>query len=338
MKKKILMSLSLILITLSLSGCNIKFIEKAPEKEETSEEDTSGLGDVSLAPEDEDHMELSTKEESTETTTKDSFDKDDFSTSETQSTEPPKTLKENQKEINGIVFDTLLKEVYAKEDVALFASADLTGKAATNIKKDTALTLTGLSEDKTIAMVRNATGSIFYVEYRYLTEKNPNPETSQATTTPKPKDDKTSTSQASSETVVDVPEAPSTTPEQQKPQEPQAPSNPQPAQTTQPTQNPTPNPEPPKAQGGIDYPSNPSSTSINLGVTFADESFTATVVNRTTMNSGPGKVLNSTGYTVIETFEAGTTVNCTGIGNNGYIRVELANGTVGFILNTDLKR
>ena len=147
-------------------------------------------------------------------------------------------------------------------------------------------------------------------------------------------DDKTPSSSESSTQVADVPDPePSTsTPQPQKPQE-------NPVQT-QPTQDPAPqpNPDPPVAQGGIPYPSNPSSTSINLGVTFADESFTATVVNTTTMNSGPGKVLNSTGYSVIETFEAGTTVNCTGIGNNGYIRVELANGTVGFILNTDLKR
>ena len=337
MKKKIFMVLSFMIITFSLSGCNIKFIEKAPEKEETTEEDTSGLGDVSIAPDDEDHMTISSSEESEETS-RESFDKDDVSTSES-SEEPPKTLGENQKEINGIVFDTLLKEVYAKEDIALFASADLTGKAAINVEKNTALTLIGLSVDKTIAMVRNATGSIFYVEYRYLTEKNPNPETSQTTSeqtpTPKPKDDdKTPSSSESSTQVADVPDPePSTsTPQPQKPQE-------NPVQT-QPTQDPAPqpNPDPPVAQGGIPYPSNPSSTSINLGVTFADESFTATVVNTTTMNSGPGKVLNSTGYSVIETFEAGTTVNCTGIGNNGYIRVELANGTVGFILNTDLKR
>ena len=34
MRKKIFMVLSFMIITFSLSGCNIKFIEKAPEKEE----------------------------------------------------------------------------------------------------------------------------------------------------------------------------------------------------------------------------------------------------------------------------------------------------------------
>lgn len=99
---------------------------------------------------------------------------------------------------------------------------------------------------------------------------------------------------------------------------------------------PQPKPPTPSVQGGISYPGG-NDTSVNFGVTFANTNFTAKVVSQCSANTGPGKAVPSTGYTVIQWFYAGDTVQVTGIGQNGYIRVSV-NGQTGFILNTKLSR
>ena len=85
-------------------------------------------------------------------------------------------------------------------------------------------------------------------------------------------------------------------------------------------------------KGGIDYPSNPSSTSVNFGVVFADVNKKLTVVqDNVAASSGPDKVANSTGYVSLATYNVGDVVKCTGIGKNGYCRIELESGKIGYI-------
>lgn len=300
----------------TLTGCNIKFVEKAPPKE-PPKEDTSNLGDIDISAEDTEHMEIETTESLINP-----FEPDDSSEESTET--ETSTLAENQKEVENVIFDMDKKDIYVAETTQAYPSPSLKGSGASTLSKGSRLTLMGVSQDKSVCMVKIANGSIYFMDRSKLSET---PVSYDPPPTEPPASESTENNSENNEAI--------TTPSENSNSESIAPTNP-PAPTTPPA--PPKPPEPPKVQGGIDYPRNPEITSINFGVTFADESFTATVVNRTTMNSGPGKVLPSTGYEVIETFEKGTTVNCTGIGQNGYVRVVLADGTQGFILNTDLKR
>ena len=337
MKTKILMLLSLIMLTSALTGCDIKFIEKAPPKEST--ETSEDLGDIVDNPEDTDHMTLSS--ESSETSEQESSEEKPSSTE--TSTEPSTpsestettTLKENQQEANGVIFNMQTKEMYVKADSKLYANAKLSGTASSGVSQGSKLTVYGISEDGKIAMVRIASGTIYYTALANLSnEVVPYPTEESSTETEEPTSSEVPSSQTSQSSQQPSEQPSSQEPSSSQSTEQQSSEKPSSSETKP---NPKP-PEQPKPTGGIPYPSNPASTSINFGITFADETFTATVVNKTTMNSGPGKVLNSTGYIAIETFTKGTTVNCTGIGQNGYVRVVLADGTVGFILGTDLKR
>lgn len=64
--RKLTLALSFIMLTSTLTGCNIKFIEKAPPKEST--ETSEDLGEVVVNPNDSDHMTIESSEtESSET-------------------------------------------------------------------------------------------------------------------------------------------------------------------------------------------------------------------------------------------------------------------------------
>ena len=54
--RKLTLALSFIMLTSTLTGCNIKFIEKAPPKEST--ETSEDLGEVVVNPNDSDHMTI----------------------------------------------------------------------------------------------------------------------------------------------------------------------------------------------------------------------------------------------------------------------------------------
>lgn len=89
--------------------------------------------------------------------------------------------------------------------------------------------------------------------------------------------------------------------------------------------------EPVDNYDGIPYPSNASSTSVNIGVEFADVNISLTVrKDGTQISNGPDRISNSTGYYSLGTLNKGATIKCTGIGRNGYVRVEY-NGQTGFI-------
>ncbi len=321
LNKKIFLGFSISVLGLAstLTGCNVKFIEKAPPKEPPKEE-TSNLGDIDIGTEDTDHMEIETSE-----SVVNPFEPEDSSEEPVETETETSTLGENQKEVEGIIFDMEKKDIYVAETTKAYPSPSLRGSGSSTLSKGSRLTLLGISKDKAVSMVKVANGSIYFMDRSKLSE-------TPVSYDPPPTEPPEIEESQSSENNEIIPPSENQNTETITPVNPSTP----PAPTTPPS--PPKPPEPPKVQGGIDYPRNPSSTSINFGVTFADESFAATVVNKTTMNSGPGRVLPSTGYEVIETFEKGTTVNCTGIGQNGYVRVVLADGTQGFILNSDLKR
>ena len=139
--------------------------------------------------------------------------------------------------------------------------------------------------------------------------------------------------------------------EKEKPAQPSQPApKPQPTPPSQPAPKPQPKPTPkpkppetiivekpkPKPSGGIPYPGG-NDTSVNLGVKFANVNYDARVVWDTTANSGPGKAVPSTGYKVIRSYKVGNVVKVTGVGTNGWVRIDV-DGTTAFVYNTHIKR
>lgn len=338
--RKLTLALSFIMLTSTLTGCNIKFIEKAPPKEST--ETSEDLGEVVVNPNDSDHMTIESSEtESSETPSIEKPTEPESSeTSESIESSETTTLKENQQEVNGVIFNMETKEMFAKSDAKLYASAKLTGKHSSGVSQGSKITVLGISEDGKVAMVKIASGPLYFMSYSYLskdfieysTESSEEPpestpessQTSESTRPPESTSQSTTPPPESSERPSE-----STTRPSESSEEP-------PESSERPTQPPV---EERPAGGGIPYPDNPESTSINFGVVFADVNFTATTVsNNTVITSGPGKALPSNGYVELKTLYKGLTVTCTGIGQNGYIRILMDDGRVGFILNTNLKR
>jgi cytoskeletal protein RodZ len=189
-------------------------------------------------------------------------------------------------------------------------------------------------------MVKIASGPLYFMSYSFLSvdfveystessEEPPEstPESSQTSESTKPPES-TSQSTTPPPESSERPSESTTRPSESSEEPPESSERP-----------PQPPAEERPAGGGIPYPDNPASTSINFGVVFADVNFTATTVsNNTVITSGPGKALPSNGYVELKTLYKGLTVTCTGIGQNGYIRILMDDGRVGFILNTNLKR
>lgn len=340
--RKLTLALSFIMLTSTLTGCNIKFIEKAPPKEST--ETSEDLGEVIVNPNDSDHMTIESSE--TESNETPSIEKptepepESSETSESIESSETTTLKENQQEVNGVIFNMDTREMFAKSDAKLYASAKLTGKSSSGVSQGSKVTVLGISEDGKVAMVKIASGPLYFMSYSFLSvdfveystessEEPPEstPESSQTSESTRPPESTSQSTTPPPESSERPPE--STTRPSESSEEP-------PENSERPTQPPV---EERPAGGGIPYPDNPESTSINFGVVFADVNFTATTVsNNTVITSGPGKALPSNGYVELKTLYKGLTVTCTGIGQNGYIRILMDDGRVGFILNTNLKR
>ena len=306
MKNKILIFYLSLIIVLSLSGCGVKFVQKAPEESinygGVSEESKSNLGEIT---ETEDV-------ESTEESTEESVDRSNITT------------------INDIDFE--MKEntiqVYLLDDAQTFKNPLSDAEVFEELLKGEPLELMAISSDNTWAMIKHFNGPISYVKmenisYTYV-RPNPNTENSEST------EDTENTE--STESTKDTSESSESTEKTESTQSTTTSSTESTATTTTATTTTTESIDYSYTTGGIPYPSNPASTSINLGVTFADVDMVLTVTyNGATANSGPGKVTTSTGYEVKATFSKGSTVYCTGIGENGYCRIELANGTIAFV-------
>lgn len=267
---------------------------------------------------------------------------------------------------DDVVFDLTDTEMYIKKDVKLFSSAKLLGNPVTSLVKGAKVSLKGVSNpDKKIAMVEVSSGTKLFCKSEYLTkeeiefieEKKPEKQETASPNNNKPADSNNNTNnqkpnekpvqpQTSPQPQPTPTPAPAPTPTPTPAPAPAPTPTPAPAPTPAPQPQPAPQPkqeetlqveEPEVRRGGISYPSNVSSTSVNYGITFADVNFNAMLVRGAALSSGPGPISNSTGYGEIEYFPEGLVVACTGIGTNGYVRVELANGVVGFLNNQDLE-
>lgn len=135
-------------------------------------------------------------------------------------------------------------------------------------------------------------------------------------------------------------EKPAPTPKPEKEEKP-APT-PKPEKEEKPVSTPKPEKEvvkvpKPKPSGGISYPGG-NDTSFNVGIKFANVNYTAKIVWDTEANSGPGKAVPSTGFTVLRKYNVGENVKVTGVGENGWIRIKMSDGRVAFIYNTHMSK
>lgn len=325
MRKKI--KLLLIIMTLITTGCsNIKIIEKAPEKPKPVE--SAGPDIVSTDNTDNFKVEDNKNKETPKPTITPS--------STPKQTSNTNTLNENlgngQIKRDGIIFNIKSKEVYLKETSKLFSNAKLSGNSTTTLEKNSKLLLSGVSEDESVAMVKAPSGTIYYINNALLSDIKIEEVVKESTPTP------------NSESTINNPTNNNQTSNQNQNQNQNSESQPIVHNTPNPI---TPEPTPVyeyyeetsnQPSGGIPYPANPSSTSMNLGITVADEYFTATVTNDVMAASGPGEPLWSNGYIdgAVQ-LRAGETVSATGISENGYVRVEI-NGETKFINNLYLRR
>lgn len=211
------------------------------------------------------------------------------------------------KTINNIKFEMKdsTSQVYLNADTYVFNTPGSTEEDGELFLMGEPVELLGISIDMKWAMVRHFDGPIIYIEMDYISYSYVRPETT--VVVPDSSDDtqEEADNSASEDTSSGSTSSGSTS------------SGSTSSGSTSQT---------------IPYPSNPTSTSINLGVTFADVDMVLTVIaNGVTANSGPGAATSSTGYEVRSTLNGGNTVSCTGIGENGYFRVDLGGGLIGFI-------
>lgn len=87
--------------------------------------------------------------------------------------------------------------------------------------------------------------------------------------------------------------------------------------------------------GGIEFPQDVSKTSTVFGIIFVNMDIQIYLVNDVDVSSGPGVPNKSNGYIDLGMFEAGTEMKCLGISYDGWLRVRLPNGKIGFIYETD---
>lgn len=277
--------------------------------------------------------------------------------------EEDKSLKVIKHNINGKEFieNKEFKDMYVKSKSSVFGDS-----IKTTLEKNTKVKMIGFSEDGSEYIFIPEGLNDYYTAAIGLLSSIPIKEDDLLANHQKDKvKDEIKKDDDKPETPV-VPEAPIKDPEKNAIQSEDVPapkpSTPAPvAPTPKPTPPPTPTPKPPtpkpdpkpepkpepkppilvpvpkpKPTGGIPYPGG-SDTSVNLGVTFANVNYTANVVWETEASSGPGKAVPSTGFVVLKYFKVGNTVKVTGVGDNGWIRIDV-DGKSGFIDNTHLKR
>lgn len=308
MRKKILPIILISIIAMSLTGCNVKFIEKVePEQTEKSTED---FGSIIIDETDSSKSTTSsTQKQSEQTQTTKSEEETDFS-------EQAEPVSDGTFEYGGMKFirDDSSPTFYCKENCVAKISPSSSSKDYTNLQKGDFVTLKALSVDNTWAMVSIYGGPTSFVEYKYLTEEEIRQE---QTIAPLPSSEQ---SEVASETTSE--ETPVVEPQPASSEAPSQTQSQAPASSTAPQED---------TYSGIPYPSNASSTSYNMGVEFADVTITVTVrKDGTQISNGPDKIANSTGYYSLGVLNKGDTIKCTGIGRNGYVRVEF-NGQIGFI-------
>ena len=337
MKKafKIFILLIAIVCSIMFSGCDIELIRKASSTEETTS------APLALPSGDENTTSAQQETKATAQSSQRDDDKEGVILSS-----DGKTAK-----AWGVPFNIENKTAYISVSGEVFSrpSADSTSKI---LKKGTQVVSCGVSENKNFNMIQCDNDSEYYfiyssnISYEKVDPDPTQPTTqapkatqpSQQTTPQKPKETQPPQQTTPQKPKTTTPQEPKET-QAPKQTTPQTPKETQPAQKQDPPQKETivvhhtvpPETKPQEATGGIPYPSKPSKTSINYGVTFADVNMNVKTVRSADLNSGPAKTLNSNGYKKIASYKAGTILRATGIGKNGWIRIKLSNGTVGFM-------
>jgi len=302
---------------MSLSGCNIKFIEKVESEPSTKKNTEESFGTIIIDP-------SSETEKSSATVKDDSEPSDEIKTttqeasSEELPPEPDGTFK-----YSGITFikNEQSPTMWVLEDCPAKQKPTMDSQDYSFLYKGDFVSLTAVSTDNKWAMVSIFGGPSSFVEYKNLTFEEV---VINSTVEDLPTETPTETS---SETTTQ--EQPTTQPSTQDTHTSQESTSTEPS--VEPTAEPSIEQQPEDEYTGIAFPSNASSTSFNMGVEFADVTITLTVrKDGTLVSNGPDLPSDSSGYYSIASLNAGTTIKCTGIGRNGYIRVEY-NGTIGFI-------
>lgn len=324
--------ISLLLIFLFVfSGCDVKLIEKVDSSDAT---ETTALALPESSGDDFSGVESTTSgEEMPETIP---------GGKESSQTPPEETIDggSNTRVVGDITFTIENKKIYTKRECKLFLSVN-GGDYLTVLPAGIELISVGVSTNNSFHIVHYKDEIDYFVvsaalSYDKVAEATEPKEQEVTSAAPKNQTPQTTTpAQKPKETTP-----PKTTTPVQKPKETTPPKTTTPApKATDPPQKETivirhtvpAETKPQEPTGGIAYPSKPSSTSINYGVTFADVNINVKTVRTADLNSGPAKALNSNGYKKIQTFPAGTKLKATGIGKNGWIRIKLSNGTIGYI-------
>lgn len=308
--KKIICYIFVCIAALSLTGCNIKFIEKV-EPEPTTEPSTgSSFGTIII------DEPSKTPVASLNPTEEPSQSEADEST-EPISTEEPTTapLEEGAFIYNDVKFikDKESPTMWIASDCPAKTKPSMDAKDYTFLNRGDFVTLMAISDDGKWAMVSIYGGPSSFVEYSNLSEEEIN-----------------SGGQVGSLTTP-TPE-PTIQPPENTPEPTQEPTQ-TPVQTPTPSSTPEPTTEPEPTEDnytGIAFPANASSTSYNMGVEFADLTITLTIRKETSVSNGPEAPSSSSGYYSMGTLYAGDTIKCTGIGRNGFVRVEY-DGNIGYI-------
>ena len=90
-----------------------------------------------------------------------------------------------------------------------------------------------------------------------------------------------------------------------------------------------------KPNGGINIPSEITSTHKYFDLTFIDMNITARAVNAFTASSGPGTINSATKYENVFSVSSGSYVNVIGLSYTGWARIEL-DGQIGYVYNSNL--
>lgn len=314
-----LFAVGLMMMSVSITGCGIKFIEKV-EPTSTVSESTEQFGDITIEPTPEPTSEP-TEESSEETTT----------SSEVKPTEEP--MPEGMFEYDGVRFirNDSKPTLYVLEDCPAKVSPNMSSKDYTFLYKGDFVTLSALSEDEKWAMVSIYGGPSSFVEYSCLTYEEV-VVSSQVSELPS-ESESTESTETTTETTDSESNVVSSTATSSQ-QESSSSSETRPSESSssssetyeEPSQE-----EPVDDYEGISFPSNASYTSFNMGVEFADVNITLYVRRGgAVISNGPDRPSNSTGYYIMGELLEGSSVRCTGIGRNGFVRVDY-DGETGFI-------
>lgn len=318
MKKQVI-GMLLLLTVVPLTGCNVKFIEKVPIQKEKKEEQ---LGSI------EGEHELEDAPDKTEHQIATDPEVEKKKPEEEQEEPTEAEVNEDKFVMHGVTFNKVTpeKSMFLKYSNNARNKPNEKGDKVSQLYKGDTVSLFGISEDGVWGVIRDAGGPQRFIEMDSLTEEYI-------------EKDKT-LSGLQEETSEQQPEVQEPSGNENNHQNQNANGNginyspiggenqgnngnenqsENTGQETQPS-----NQGGNSSYGGIEFPANATSTSMEQGVEFADVGMLVYAIEDIEILDGPG-----TG-SWIGTLYQGEEIKCTGIGRNGYIRVDFY-GMSGFV-------